>query len=99
MAAPEVSVSLSGEINEAELTKKARERLPRKITSRYKVLAKKRDAESLTPSEYEELLALSDEIELFAVQRLEALVQLAKLRGLDLKAVMAELGLPRPSHL
>lgn len=84
---------------EVELTRKARERLPREIESRYKVLARKRDAESLTPSEYQELLVLTDRIELFGVQRLEALVRLAKLRGLDLDILMAELDLPPPLHV
>ncbi|HYX26366.1 MAG TPA: hypothetical protein VFC23_19590, partial [Thermoanaerobaculia bacterium] len=67
---------------EEELTEKARERLPQEVESRYRVLARKRDAESLTSAEYQELLALTDQIELFGVQRLEALVQLARLRGL-----------------
>jgi hypothetical protein len=84
----------TGASEEAELTRKAQERLPREIESRYKVLAKKRDAESLTPSEYQELLVLTDQIELFGVQRLEVLVQLAKLRGIDLDTLIEELDFP-----
>jgi hypothetical protein len=87
-----------GASEEAELTRKAQERLPREIESRYKVLAKKRDAESLTPSEYQELLRLTDKVERFEVQRLEALAQLARLRGLSLKALVKVLGL-QPSNV
>jgi hypothetical protein len=88
----------AGASEEAELTRKAKERLPREIESRYKVLAKKRDAESLTPSEYQELLRLTDKVEHFEVQRLEALAQLARLRGLSLKALVKALGL-QPSNV
>jgi hypothetical protein len=88
-----------GEVDEAELTKKAQERLPKEIESRYRVLARKRDAESLTPSEYRELLKLSDRMERFQVQRLEALAQLARLRGLSLKALIKALDLQPPFNI
>jgi hypothetical protein len=78
--------------------KKALERLPREIESRYKALARKRDAESLTPVEYQELLRLTDRVERFEVQRLEALARLAQLRGLSLKALIKALGLQSPPN-
>jgi len=84
--------------DDVKLTKRARERLPREVESRYQALAKKRDAESLTPSEYQELLRLSDRVERFEVQRLEALTQLAQLRGLSLKSLIKALGLQSPSN-
>jgi hypothetical protein len=88
-----------GEADEAELTKKAQERLPREIESRYKALARKRDAESLTPAEYQELLKLTDGVERFEVRRLDALARLAQLRGLSLKALIKALGLqPSPPN-
>lgn len=84
--------------DEIRLTREARKELPRTLEARYKDLAKKRDAESLTPSEYDELLDLTDRIERFEVQRLEALSRLAKLRGLSLRALIGELGLqPSPN--
>lgn len=78
--------------------KKALERLPREIESRYKTLARKRDAESLTPFEYQELLRLTDRVERFEVQRLDALARLARLRGLSLKALIKSLGLQSPPN-
>jgi hypothetical protein len=81
------------EVSEVELIRRIRKKLPQDIESRYRVLAEKRDSESLTPSEYAELLALTERIESFEVQRLEALPRLARIRGVPLKALVEALGL------
>jgi hypothetical protein len=86
------------QLNEADLMQRVRERMPRDVEARYKILAKKRDSQSLTPSEYEELLGLSERIEQFEVQRLEALARLARLRSLPLKTLIEELGLKPTSN-
>lgn len=93
VTAPTAIEESGQEVDEVELTRRVGNKLPPDIESRYWVLAKKRDSESLTPSEYDELLALTERIEGFEVQRLEALARLARLRGLSLKALIEELGL------
>jgi hypothetical protein len=95
---PNLQPPSRGEGDEADLTKKAHERLPREVESRYEALARKRDAESLTPSEYQELLRLTDRVERFEVQRLDALARLARLRGLSLKALIKALDLQSPPN-
>jgi RNA polymerase sigma-70 factor, ECF subfamily len=83
---------------ETDLLQSIRERLPRNIEARYKILARKRDSESLTPAEYEELLDISDQIEQLEVQRLESLVRLAKLREVPFETLIEELGLKPNSN-
>lgn len=63
---------------------------------RYWGLIKKREEESLTPNEHEELLRLSDEAEKFQAERLEALFELSKLRGVTLRELMDSLGIKPP---
>jgi hypothetical protein len=63
---------------------------------RYWELIEKRREESLTPSEYEELLRLSDLSEKYQVERLEALIELSKLRKMSLTDLMAALGITPP---
>jgi hypothetical protein len=72
--------------------------IPADLHQRYHILTEKRDAETLTHEEYEELLQLSDRIEHFAVQRLEALINLATLRQIPLLQLMDDLGIQSPSY-
>jgi hypothetical protein len=65
---------------------------------RWNELLEKRDAASLSPSEYEELLQLTDEVEELNVQRMTALSQLAQARGVDLRTMMRQLNLPEPVY-
>jgi hypothetical protein len=60
---------------------------------RYYELVAKRKAETLTPAEQDELIALSDAIEAANVKRMEALTQLARLRKTTMRTLIAELGL------
>jgi hypothetical protein len=67
------------------------------VHRRYCELIEKRREESLSPSEYEELLQLTDLSEKFQVERLEALIELSKLRNMPLRDLMDSLGIkPRP---
>ena len=86
------------EFIEADLLQRIRERLSPELEARYKSLVLKRDSESLTPAEYEELLSFSNQIEGLEVQRLEALVRLAKLREVPFEALIKELGLQPDSN-
>lgn len=72
--------------------------IPIDIQQRYDLLADRRDAETLTDSEYEELLALSDQIEHLTAQRTIALVKLAELRQVPLWELMATLGIKAASY-
>lgn len=64
---------------------------------RYHQLRGKLQAELLSEAEHQELLQLSDYREMQNAKRLEALVHLARLRGLPLRALMQQLELS-PAH-
>jgi hypothetical protein len=66
------------------------------VWQRYHELAAKRDAATLAPEEHAELVELSDVIETADVRRLEHMVELAKLRGIDLRTLRSQLGIPAP---
>jgi len=68
------------------------------IRQRFRKLNRKRQAETITPEEHQELLALIDRIEQFDVERVKYLAELANLRGTSLKAVMKELDIRPPAY-
>ena len=84
--------------DEAKLLFQVHRSLSPEIQNRWNTLIEKRDEEKLTPSEYEELLQLTEDVEGLDVQRLEALAQLAIDRGVDLRTVMRQLNIPEPSY-
>lgn len=86
IATPEESTLLR-EINRA---------IPAELSDRYEILADKRDDETLTADEYQELLDIADQIEAFGVKRLEALVKLSELRQVPLLQLMADLEIQPP---
>lgn len=59
----------------------------------YHTLLAKRRTETLTPAEHATLIDISDQIEQANVPRIQALIELAKLRGQSLPIVMQELGI------
>lgn len=63
-----------------------------------RALIEKRDTETLAPTEWQELTALSDKLELLHADRLAALTDLAKVRGVTLDEVIQQLGLQFPDH-
>ena len=65
---------------------------------RYHTLVARRKAETLTPDEQTELIALSDRLEEANAQRIGYLAELARVRHTTLDAVMSELGLTPDSH-
>jgi hypothetical protein len=83
---------------EAELLQKINQGLPEATWERYRALKLKRDDETLIPEEHAELIALTDAIEGWNVERLEIVSQLARLRGVQLSEMMKQLGLIPPSH-
>ncbi len=66
--------------------------------NRMRALLAKRDDELLTPAEWQELTALTDQLEVLHADRLTALAELARLRGVTFNAVIAQLGLQFPDH-
>jgi hypothetical protein len=83
---------------EAELLVQINQGIPPDLHQCYQALAEKRDAETLTETEYQELLGLSDRIEILAAQRVEALAKLAQLRQVSLLQVVDDLGIESPSY-
>lgn len=65
---------------------------------RYRALRAKLDAETLTESEHQELIALSDYREIQNAKGLEALSQLANLRQSSLREIMHDLGITTPTY-
>jgi hypothetical protein len=86
---------LSGD--ETALLMKINDGLPTKVQQRYRELIKIRQEERLTPDEHEELLRLSNEVERKQVERLEALSELARIRGKSLRELMDALGIKPPT--
>jgi iron-sulfur cluster repair protein YtfE (RIC family) len=76
---------------EADLLTQINERLSSHLQKRYDELIDKRDAESLDSEEHAELLELTKHAEAFDAARVEALTNLAALRGLTLSQLMRQL--------
>ena len=83
---------------EAELLEKINQDLPPDVQRRYDELTAKRRAETLTPEEYKELLALIDCNEHADAERLQALTELAQLRHVQVISLIAELGIRPPTY-
>jgi hypothetical protein len=83
---------------ESDLLQKINQGLPSDVWQRYHQLVAKRRAETLTPEEQEELIALSDQIEMMNVRRIEHLAELAHLRQTSLEALMEQLGIKAPEY-
>ncbi|HLP91847.1 MAG TPA: STAS/SEC14 domain-containing protein [Nostocaceae cyanobacterium] len=84
---------------EADLLIKINQRTPADIQQRYDELIEKRDDETLTPAEYNELLELTNQIENWDAQRIENLSELASLRGISLVQLMENLGINNQTNV
>lgn len=82
---------------EAELLLKINRSAPPSLQARYDDLIAKRIDETLTSDEYRELLQLTDQMEGLDVERLHALVELAKLRKTSLDDLMNALEIAPPA--
>ena len=78
---------------EAELLLTINEGLSPEEWARYDDLRGKRDAETLSGAEHEELIQLSDTLERLQANRISALSELARLGHTTLDNVMAQLGI------
>jgi hypothetical protein len=70
--------------------------IPTALHDRYEALLEKRDDETLTDPEYAELLDISNQIEAFGTQLIDALAKLATLRQVPLIKLMDDLGIQSP---
>lgn len=78
---------------EAELLEQINQGLQEETQQRYDALQIKLQAELITPEEHQELLSLIETVEAATGERLEALVELSKLREVSLDVLMEQLGL------
>jgi hypothetical protein len=81
---------------ETDLLMEINQGIPAQVHHRYEFLMEKRDDESLSETEYTELLEVSHQIESFGVKRIKALAELATLRQVPLPKLMDDLGIPSP---
>jgi hypothetical protein len=73
--------------------------LPSEARERLAVLRAKREDESITDAEYDELTRLTDEAENTHANRMTDLVELAKIRGVSLPMLMDQLGIHFPENV
>jgi hypothetical protein len=84
---------------EADLLLKINQGLTPEFQLRYNALTAKRQATTIGPDEYTELLSLSNQLEKLEASRLEALAELARLRKTTLRALMEELEIQPPAYV
>jgi hypothetical protein len=84
--------------DESALLVRINQGLPSENRDRMRMLIGKRDDETITAEEWRELVSLTDRLELLHADRLAALAELAKLRGVTLDEVMSQLGIQFPDH-
>jgi len=83
---------------ESELLMKINQGLPAEVQARLNALAGKRRAGMLTSEEHRELLGLVNQLENAEAKRVEALGELAYLRGIAVTTLMQNLGIRPPEY-
>ncbi len=83
---------------EAELLSQIYQGLPATMQQRLNELIEKRQAYTITETELQELITLTDQVELFDAARLERLIKLAHLRNVPLAQLIQQLGLKPVPH-
>lgn len=83
---------------ERELLSRTNQRLSDAERNRMRALIEKGDGEILAGAEWQELTALTDRLELLHADRLAALAELARLRGVTLDEVMSQVGIRFPDQ-
>jgi hypothetical protein len=78
---------------ESKLLMKINKAINAPLQARYEHLLKQNRAETITPTEHEELLRLIEKIETQNAERLENLIELARIRNVALDALMQQLHL------
>ncbi len=83
---------------DSELMQRINQGLPEETWMRYHHLVSQRKAETLTPEQHQELILLSDQVEMDYAQRLGLVLEFARLRGTTLEAQMKTLGIPQYTY-
>lgn len=84
--------------SESTLLLRINQGLPPELRERIAVLRAKREDDSSTDAEYDELIRLADKAEELHAERMAALSELAKLRGIRLPVLMKQLGIEFPEN-
>lgn len=84
---------------ESALLVRINQGLPAALHERMADLRAKREDETITDAEYEELTRLTDQAEELHAERMAALVELAKYRGVSLAVLMDRLGIHFPDNV
>jgi hypothetical protein len=84
---------------ESKLLARINQGLPPELRERLALLKARREDESITDAEYEELTRLSDRAEELHAERMAAMAELAKLRGVSLPKLMNQLGIQFPENV
>ena len=79
--------------NETELLTKINKTLATEVLERYQILQQKRNAQTLTNTEFEELSKIVEQKEQLNAERIKHLGELATIRNKSLREVMQELDL------
>ncbi len=78
---------------ESELLLQINQPIPADLQRRYEELIARRDERTLSPAEHQELLQLTDQVELLEAERVRHLIELARWRKVSLDDLMRRLGL------
>jgi hypothetical protein len=84
---------------ESALLVRINQGLPSDLRARLSLLRDRREDDTITDAEYEDLTQLTDRAEELHAERMAALVELATLRGVSLSVLMHQLGIHLPDHV
>jgi hypothetical protein len=84
---------------ESALLVRINQGFPEELRGRLSVLRRKRENRAISDAEYDELTKLTERAEEFHAECVGALVDLAKLRGISLPALMDQLGIRFPQNV
>jgi hypothetical protein len=84
---------------ESDLLARINRGIPQELRARRSFLQRRREDGSISDAEYSELTALSDRVEQLHAERMAALVELARLRGISLPELMDHLGIRFPENV
>ncbi len=85
-------------MTEKELLEEINRGFSEAFWERFRVLVRRRQAETMTPAEQQEAISMSDRTEARAVERLQCLLELSARRGKSVQELMTEMGI-RPVSL
>ena len=83
---------------ETELIQKINEGVPDEVRLRFRFLRERMLDEVILPDEYEELMKLTEQIEISDSERMINLVELSQLRNVSLETVMEQLDIQTPAY-